>query len=312
MKELIKKLKKQGYFEDNLGLEKVKINELEDQLNSKIPDFFKEYLKYFGFNENVFWSIFNEEDDFVEQNELIQELGHTNFIAIGDEYAENLIVTHTGTQQLYLLEDDLLIDLKTTFKQMLHEAISTFDLPDFDALQNTESSFKVLLERKTEITTALIDSLNTLINEAAENDDQLYSVIISTDKNGNYNVSGGSFNDFKTKTDSENINYDDLFNAKTSKYQGKFDFSFLKQESNLTNKKALDLLCLDVLRELKNDNYFEDQVENISISVESTDVDIVTEDSYDDALTKRKNLVTTMRRFWETPYDRARLWIEVL
>ncbi len=169
-----------------------------------------------------------------------------------------------------------------------------------------------MLERKTEITTALIDSLNTLINEAAENDDQLYSVIISTDKNGNYNVSGGSFNDFKTKTDSENINYDDLFNAKTSKYQGKLDFSFLKQESNLTNKKALDLLCLDVLRELKNDNYFEDQVENISISVESTDVDIFTEDSYDDALTKRKNLVTTIRRFWETPYDRARLLIEVL
>ena len=84
MKKIIKKIKKQGYFEDDLGLEKSEINELENQLNSKIPDFFKEYLKNFGFNENVFWAIFNEEDEFVEQNELIQELGHTNFIAIGD------------------------------------------------------------------------------------------------------------------------------------------------------------------------------------------------------------------------------------
>ena len=58
MKELIKKLKKQDYFEDDLGLEKSEINELENQLNSKIPDFFKEYLKNFGFNENAFWAIF--------------------------------------------------------------------------------------------------------------------------------------------------------------------------------------------------------------------------------------------------------------
>ena len=41
MKKIIKKIKKQGYFEDDLGLDKSEINELENQLNSKIPDFFK-------------------------------------------------------------------------------------------------------------------------------------------------------------------------------------------------------------------------------------------------------------------------------
>ncbi len=305
MKELIKKLKKQGYFEDDLGLEKSKINELEDQLNSKIPDFFKEYLKYFGFNENAFWTIFNEEDDFVEQNELIQELGHTNFIAIGDEYAENLIVANIENQQLYLLEDDLLIDLKTTFEQMMHEAVAALDLPDFDALQNTESAFKALLERKAEITTALIDSLNTLISEAKQNDDNLFSIIISSVPNGNYLVFGGSFNDFKSIIDAENIDYDHLWSINSAKYQQLIDL-------NQTPSKAMNLLLLDILKDLKNEGYFEQQIENFSISIQSGDVNLFIEDSYDEALTKKNNLETKIKRFWESSYDRTRLLIEVL
>ncbi|MDM1298340.1 hypothetical protein HXZ94_07470 [Empedobacter falsenii] len=304
MKKIIKKLKNQDYFEDDLGLEKSKINELEDQLNSKIPDFFREYLKYFGFNENVFWSIFNEEDEFVEQNELIQELGHTNFIAIGDEYAENLIVANIENQQLYLLEDDLLIDLKNSFEQMLHEAISTFDLPDFDALQNIETAFKVLLERKTEITTALIDSLNELINEAEQNDDSLFSIIISSVPNDNYVVYGGSFNDFKNIIDAENIDYDHLWSINSAKYQ---------QPIKLNQKpsKAMDLLLLEILKNLKNEGYFEQQIENFSISIQSGDVNFFIEDSYDEALTKKNNLETKIKRFWESSYDRTRLLIEV-
>ncbi|HAR72642.1 MAG TPA: hypothetical protein DCR77_04455 [Flavobacteriaceae bacterium] len=305
MKKIIKKIKKQGYFEDDLGLEKSEINELENQLNSKIPDFFKEYLKNFGFNENAFWAIFNEGDDFLEQNELIQELGHTNFIAIGDEYAENLIVANIENQQLYLLEDDLLIDLKTTFEQMLHEAISTFDLPDFDALQNIETAFKVLLERKTEITTALIDSLNALINEAEQNDDSLFSIIISAVPNNDYVVYGGSFNDFKSVINTENIDYDHLWSINSAKYQQPINL-------NHTPSKAMDLLLLEILKNLKNEGYFDQQIENISISVQSEDVNLFTEDTFDEALTKKNNLEMKIKRFWESAYDRTRLLIEVL
>lgn len=245
-------------------------------MNTKIPDFFKEYFKHFGFNENAFWSIFNEEDDFLEQNELIQELGHSNFIAIGDEYAENLIVANIENQQLYLLEDDLLIDLKTTFEQMLHEAISTFDLPDFDALQNIETAFKVLLKSKTEITTALIDSLNALINEAEQNDDSLFSTIISAVPNNNYVVYGGNFNDFKTNVDSESIDYDYLWSINSAKYQQSINL-------NQTPSKAMDLLLLEILKNLKNEGYFDQQIENFSISVQSNDVNFFTEDTFDEA-----------------------------
>lgn len=223
-----------------------------------------------------FGQFFNEGDDFLEQNELIQELGHTHFIAIGDKYAENLIVANIENQQLYLLEDDLLIDLKTTFEQMLHEAISTFDLPDFNALQNIETTFKVLLERKTEITNALIDSLNLLIDKAEQNDDSLFSIIISAVTNNNYVVYGGSFNDFKTNVDSESIDYDHLWSINSAKYQQSINL-------NQTPFKAMDLLLLEILKKLKNEGYFHQQIENFSISVQSSDVNFFTEDTFDEA-----------------------------
>ena len=86
MKELIKKLKEQGHFDEDLGLSKSEIDELKDNFDSEIPSFFITYLKKFGFNENLFWTIFNEEDEFVAQNEFIRnELGYIDYLVIGDE-----------------------------------------------------------------------------------------------------------------------------------------------------------------------------------------------------------------------------------
>ena len=86
MKELIKKLKEQGHFDEGHGLNKSEIDELKDNFDSEIPSFFITYLKNFGFNENLFWTIFNEEDEFVAQNEFIRnELGYIDYLVIGDE-----------------------------------------------------------------------------------------------------------------------------------------------------------------------------------------------------------------------------------
>ncbi|WP_300675497.1 hypothetical protein [Soonwooa sp.] len=313
MKNIVETLKQHEQYNADSAIGASEIEELNENLGFQIPAFFVDYLEHFGFDENLFWTIFNDESDFIDQNEFIREMDeYQDYIVIGDEYGENLILAHLESSQLYLLEDDHLFDLKINFKQMLEEITDSLKPFDYNIYKEIDTAYQSLLSHKNEVSEVIKLAIENLKNEATENDDQLYSIIISKDENANYTVSCGSFNDFKIKTDSENINYNDLFNTKKSKYQGKLDFSFLKQESNLTNKKALDLLCLDVLRELKNDNYFEDQVENISISVESTDTDIFTEDSYDDALTKRKNLLTTIRRFWETPYDRTRLILENL
>ena len=49
MKELIKKLKEQGHFDEGQGLSKSEIDELKDNFDSEIPSFFIEgeifYLK---------------------------------------------------------------------------------------------------------------------------------------------------------------------------------------------------------------------------------------------------------------------------
>ena len=311
MKNIVETLKQHEQYNADSALGISEIEELNENLGFEIPTFFSDYLKHFGFDENLFWTIFNDESDFIDQNEFIREMDeYQDYIVIGDEYGENLILAHLKSSQLYLLEDDHLFDLKINFKQMLQEITDSLKPVDYNIYKEIDTVYQSLLSRKNEVSEVIKLAIDNLKSEAAESDDQLYSIIISKDENGNYTISGGSFNDFKINTDSENIEYDDLFNAKTFKYQGKLDFSFLNQESTLTNKKALDLLCLDVLRDLKNENYFEDQVENISISVESTEADIFTEDSYDDALTKRRNLATTIRRFWETPYDRTRVLLE--
>lgn len=313
MKEIIKKLKEQGYFEEDLGLDKSEIEELKDNSDFEIPSFFVKYLKNFGFNENLFWPIFNEEDEFIEQNDFIHGEGdYDNYLVIGDEYGENFILADNETQQLFLLEDDHLIDLKITFDEMLHEMVESLQPIGYETQKEVDTIYQSLLTHKNEVLEVIKSAIDNLKSKAVDNTDRLYSVIISDGKDNNYNVSGGSLEDFKTKTDSDHIDYEDLFNPKSSKYQEKLDFSFLKKDSNLEYKKALDLICLDVLRDLKNDNYFEDQIESFSISIESTDANIFPEDNYGEALTKRKNLETTIKRFWETPYDRTRLILENL
>ncbi|WP_282628415.1 hypothetical protein [Empedobacter sedimenti] len=313
MKELIKKLKEQGYFDENLGLDASEIEELKDNVDFKIPWFFVKYLKNFGFNENLFWTIFNEEDEFIEQNEFIHGEGdYDDYILIGDEYGENFILAHNKTQQLFLLEDDHLIDLKMTFDEMLSEIVETLQSTDYETNNKVDAIYQSVLKQKQEISEAVKTALDQVINVVTNDKDQLYSLIISHGNDHIYQISGGSFEDFKTKIDSDTIDYEALFNSESLKYQEKIDLNFLKLDSNLMTKKALDLVCLEVLRDLKNKHYFDNQIENISISVTSTDANLFPEDSYDDALTKRKSLATTIRRFWESPYDRTRLILENL
>ena len=313
MKELIKKLKEQGHFDEEYGLSKSEIDELKDNFDSEIPSFFTTYLKNFGFNENLFWTIFNEEDEFVAQNEFIRnELGYNDYLVIGDEYGENFILADNETQQLFLLEDDHLIDLKITFEAMLAEIADSFQPIDYETQKKVDTIYQSLLTHKNEISESIKNALDQLIIAVAENDDQLYSIILSQGKDNNYHVSGGSLEDFKNETDSEKINYDELFSSDSAKYEEKMDFNFLIQEANLNFKKALDLVCLDVLRGLKNGNYFENQVENISVSVSSNVINFFPEDTYGVALTKKNDLETKIKRFWETPYDRTRLILENL
>ena len=313
MKELIKKLKEQGHFDEDLGLSKSEIDELKDSFDSEIPSFFTTYLKNFGFNENLFWTIFNEEDEFVAQNEFIRnELGYIDYLVIGDEYGENFILANNETQQLFLLEDDHLIDLKITFEAMLVEIVDSLQPVDYETQKEVNTIYQSLLTHKNEISKSIKNALDQLITAVTENDDQLYSIILSQGKGNNYYAFGGSLEDFNNKTDSENINYDELFSSDSAKYEEKIDFNFLKQEANLNFKKALDLVCLEVLRDLKNGNYFENQVENISISVASNNINFFPEDTYGEALTKKNDLETKIKRFWETPYDRTRLILENL
>lgn len=71
MQKIIDQLVQINRFEKEKGFNLEEIKALNDSLEKNTPNFFTSYLNIFGFNDNLFGRIFNEKDDFVEQNEMI-------------------------------------------------------------------------------------------------------------------------------------------------------------------------------------------------------------------------------------------------
>lgn len=314
MQQIIDQLVQMDRFEKGQGLNLEEIKALKEQVEINIPDFFASYLTIFGFNDNVFWGVFNEEDDFIAQNEMIQELGLADYIAIGDAYNENLLVVHIKNQQLFLLEDDHLIDLKTTFSDMLLQAVEILDSNPFEMIQHVNSKYESIQTYKTTLKDAFIANFSQLKAIVSNNEDHFYGVVLAKDKASNlYHLYAGSLHTFKLKIKEETIDYDELWTPEKMEYQQAIPLDEILINSTTTiDFKALDLLFLDVLRDLKEEGYFSDQMDHFSISIQSNDVNLFPEDSYDESVLKDNNLETKIRRFWESPYDRTRLLMEIV
>lgn len=314
MEKVIETLIQMNRFEQEKGLSLEDIRVLNENLGKHIPDFFISYLNNFGFNDNLFGEVFNEEDDFVEQNEMIQELGYSDYIAIGDAYNENLIVAHIENQQLFLIEDDHLIDLEMTFSQMLIQTVEALDSKKINIIQQVNSAYESLQYHKTTLRNSFIESFSQLNSAVSNNQDSLYGVIIAKNRTHNlYSLYAGSLTTFRLETNKQTIDYNHLWNPEKMNYHQSISIDeILKDIKTEIDYKALDLLFLDVLRELKEEGYFIDQMNRFSISIQSDHVNLFPEDSYQGSLMKENNLETKIRRFWESPYDRTRLLIETL
>lgn len=314
MKNRVDQLKAQGNYEEGLGLHADEIATLKNRLAHDIPPFFIAYLEAFGFNPNVFWAVFNEEDDFIEQNEMIQELGYANFLAIGDEYNENLLLANAENQQLFLLEDDHLIDLQVTFAEMLDQAVEERGNHAEVNFQQITAVYSNLQGYKPGLVDTVKTFFNQLIAEAQEQKDDVYGLILVKDpKNNGYKIAAGSFNDFKSEIEQQPLDFDKLWNPEQMKYQVYMPIAeTLLEVKTEVERKAMDLLLLDVLRELKSEGYFEAQLEGFSLSIQSGEVNFFPEDFYDESLMKENGLESKIKRFWESPYDRTRVLIETL
>ncbi|TDQ73927.1 hypothetical protein [Sphingobacterium yanglingense] len=314
MQKIIDQLVQINRFEKEKGLDLDEIKALNENLEKNIPGFFTSYLNIFGFNDNLFGGIFNEEDDFVEQNEMIWELGFADYIAIGDAYNENLIVAHIENQKLFLIEDDHLIDLKMTFSEMLLQAVEALDSKKFEIIQQVNSVYESIQDYKNTLKNSFIESFSQLKATVSNNKDSIYGVVIAKDRALNlYNLYAGSLHTFKLKTEKETIAYDELWTPEKMDYKQAIPLNeILMNIKSETDFRALDLLFLDVLRDLKEDGYFSDQMNRFSISIQSNSVNLFPEDSYDESLTKDTHLETKIRRFWESPYDRTRLLMEIV
>lgn len=314
MQKIIDQLVQTNRFEKGKGLDLDEIKALNEHLEQNIPDFFASYINIFGFNDNVFWGIFNEEDDFIAQNEMIQELGFADYIAIGDAYSENLLVAHIENQQLFLLEDDHLIDLKTTFSQMLLQAVEGGDSNTFELMQQVNTIYESIQAYKTTLKNSFIAHFNQVKATVSNNKDRLYGLVIAKDKASNlYHLYAGSLHTFKLKTKGETIDYDELWTPEKMEYQQAIPINEILINSKTDmDFRALDLLFLDVLRDLKEEGYFSDQMDHFSISIQSDQVHLFPEDSYDESVRKENNLETKIRRFWESPYDRTRVLMEIV
>ena len=245
---------------------------------------------------------------------MIWELGFDHYLAIGGSYNENLIVVHKQTQQLFLIEDDHLIDLKMTFFEMLLQDIQALDSNKYEITKQVNSVYESIQNYKTSLQKSFVKSFSQLKTTVSNNKDDIYGVIITKDRVSNlYHLYAGSFHTFKLKIEQEPIDYDQLWTPEKMHY--KQAIAFNEVLTNITTDidfKALDLLFLDLLRDLKEDGYFGDQMNHFSISIQSNDVNLFVEDSYDESLIKDSNLQAKIRRFWESPYDRTRLLMEIV
>lgn len=314
MEKIIDKLIQMNRFEEEKGLSLEDIRVLNENSGNNIPDFFISYLKVFGFNDNLFGGVFNEEADFVEQNEMIQELGYTDYIAIGDAYNENLIVAHIENQKLFLIEDDHLIDLEMTFSQMLIQAVEALDSKKFEIIQQVNSVYESFQDHKNSLKNSFIKSFSLLNETVTKNMDTLYGIVIAKNSEGNlYRLYGGSLTTFRVEMNKQKVDYNQLWNPETMNYHQAISMDeILTDIKTEIDFKALDLLFLDVLRDLKEEEYFRDQMNRFSISIQSNHVNLFPEDSYNESLMKENNLETKIRRFWESPYDRTRLLMEIV
>lgn len=314
MDKIIDKLIQMNRFEEEKGLSLEDIRVLNENSGNNIPDFFTSYLKVFGFNDNLFGGVFNEEADFVEQNEMIQELGYADYIAIGDAYNENLIVVHIENQKLFLIEDDHLIDLEMTFSQMLIQAVEALDSKKFEIIQQVNSVYESFQDHKNTLKNSFIKSFSQLNETATNNQDTLYGIVIAKNSEGNlYRLYGGSLNTFKVEMNKQKVDYNQLWNPETMNYHQAISMDeILTDIKTEIDFKALDLLFLDVLRDLKEEEYFRDQMNRFSISIQSHHINLFPEDSYNESLMKENTLETKIRRFWESPYDRTRLLMEIV
>jgi len=314
MKQIIDELL-QGYaLEKGSGLSLAEIEGLKEEVNFYIPDFFSCYLHTFGFTENLFTGVFNDQADFLEQNEFIQELGYTDFIAIGDAYNENLILSKIENQKLFLLEDDLLMDLNITFPEMLIQAVAALDGKKFEQAQQVDSVYESLQKHKMTLRSAFIASFSALQTRVTNRLDTLYGLVIAKNKDLNkYNLCAGSFNTFCAEINKETVDYEKLWNPEKMDYHQTIAIDDLLLSVNTeVEYKALDLLFLDVLRDLTEEEFFKDHISGFSISILSENISLFPEDSYDESLMKDNNLETKIRRFWESAYERTRVISESL
>ncbi len=314
MEKVVDRLIQVGRFEEGQGLSLEDIKALNERLEKDIPDFFISYLHFFGFNDNLFGGVFNEEADFIEQNVMIQELGFTEYVAIGDAYNENLLVVHGENQQLFLIEDDHLIDLQLTFVDSLFQVVESLDSNRFEIIQQVSSVYESFQDRKSLLKSTFMQYFNQLQTTVSNKEDQLYGVVIAKNSEGSlYRLCAGSFNTFKSKINRETINYNELWNPEKMDYHQTMERNEVLADCKTeVDFKALDLLFLDVLRDLKEEGYFNDQMDRFSISIQSGDVYLFPEDSHDESLMKEASLETKIRRFWESPYDRTRVLMELL
>lgn len=122
--EQIKSVENQVFY---IGLTDDEVKNLEFKINKQFPTYYREFLKTFGFQQDLVKGLFTNVDEFLEHNGYLEEYGdYENYLNIGDNDGENiwLIRTDDATNfTIYNIEDDELEEWNLSFEEMMHHAI---------------------------------------------------------------------------------------------------------------------------------------------------------------------------------------------
>lgn len=119
--------------------------ELEKVIGFGFPDYYREFLLHFGFQQDFVPGLFTSKEDFIEQNDYLKE-SISGYLAIGDNEGEDFWVLRTEkvrSQRVFNWIDDTVEKTEFNFEDMIDYALEQLEDLDIEFIRNIDKSWCV-------------------------------------------------------------------------------------------------------------------------------------------------------------------------
>lgn len=142
IKEHLKGLEDYVFY---IPLKEEEVAVLEQKVGIDFPAYYREFLLNFGMQQDFVPGLFTNAEDFVEQNEYLQE-AVPNYLMIGDNGGEDYWILRTEkvkSQRVFNWIDGEIEKTDFTFEELIEDSLDHLEDLEIDILTNSEKSWCV-------------------------------------------------------------------------------------------------------------------------------------------------------------------------